>query len=138
MDRNPGLGAGAWSCRPALSQDPHSPSPSPALTGPAHQPEPMLLLQEEQVLLLAVEGGRVQQSLQRHQAHQLRAHHREAQLLRRAEGGGQRSEIEASVPRQLGLGIWGGPALLTWASLQVSSKTVCSPVTSKSRRFMDT
>lgn len=26
----------------------------------------------------------------------------------------------------------------TWASLQVSSKTVCSPVTSKSRRFVDT
>ena len=70
MDRNPGLGS-RYLEQPPCSQDPQHPSSSPTHTGPAHQPEPLLLLQEEQILLLAVEGGRIQQGFQRHQAHQL-------------------------------------------------------------------
>lgn len=52
-----------------------------ARPGLTHQPDPLLLLQDEEVLPLAVEGRGVQEGLQGHQAHQLRAHHREAQLL---------------------------------------------------------
>lgn len=56
-------------------------SPLAPTGSPAHQPDAVLLLQEEEALLLAVEGSSIQEGLQRHQAHQLGAHHRKAQLL---------------------------------------------------------